>query len=193
MAITGITGSGKTTVSNMIKDLGFSVFDTDYFSKKIIRENKYVKEKLEHIVGKNISENGNINLKAIGDFFENYPDAEIEFEKWYQPYLGLKIKEMMSLLNNRGIYFFDIPLLNKKKIADSFDFILVIKSKKSNCFQRIKIRNNYSDKKIIGLIKNSKERRYSKIKKNIIIRNDYSIEQLRSAVEFELNRLSRLV
>ena len=50
VGITGITGSGKTTVSNILRDYGYTVLDIDDFSRKIIREEKIIAYKLKKII-----------------------------------------------------------------------------------------------------------------------------------------------
>ena len=194
IGITGVIGSGKTTVSNILRNFGYSVFDTDTFSKQIIQKEKIVINMLTKILKKNIYVNGNVNYKKIGTIFENYPALEKNFENWYQVFLGNKIKEKVFSLNNGNrILFFDTPFLFKKQISNFFDYIWIIESNYTECFQRIKLRNNYSNKKIINLIKNSRVK-IKKTKKNvIIIKNNSSINQLELKIKKELSKLLKKI
>lgn len=156
IAITGEIGSGKTTVSNILRDYGYCVFDTDIFSKKVLMEDKSIVGIIENIVGQKISQNFKIDLKKIGKIFDENPKLEQKFEEWYQVFLGEKIKEKAFSFKNEKLVFFDIPMLEQKGISNTFDYLWIIDSKHGKCCERIKSRNNYSDEKIEYLIKNSK-------------------------------------
>lgn len=84
VGITGTVGSGKTTVSDILREDGYFVFDTDLFSKQILIENQYIIGIIENIVGQKISRNGKINFKKVGKIFDNNPKLEEKFEDWYQ-------------------------------------------------------------------------------------------------------------
>ena len=190
VGITGITGSGKTTVSNILRDYGYTVLDIDDFSRKIIREEKIIAYKLKKIIKKEILYKGNIDYKKVGNIFDKYPHLENQFEEWFQIFLGNKIKEEILLLkNDKIIYFFDIPFLYKKGIHNLFDYIWVIESKKDYCFQRIKLRNNYSDEKIINLIENSNLGKNINEKNITIIKNNSTIYELKSQIKNGIENL----
>lgn len=129
VAITGEVGSGKTTVSNILREYGYCVFDTDAFSKRILLEEKSIIGQIEKIVGQKISENGKLDFKKVGQIFDDNPLLEKRFEKWYQPFLGEKIVDKMNALESEAkTIFFDIPFLQQKGIAKVFDYIWIIKS-----------------------------------------------------------------
>lgn len=190
IGITGEIGSGKTTVSNILRDYGYYVFDTDLFSKKVLLENKSVIEIIENIVGKDSCKNCKIDFKKVGNFFDNNPELEKKFEDWYQIFLGKQIiKKALLLKNDNEILFFDIPLLYQKGISDKFDYLWIINSKDKNCYERIKLRNNYSDEKIKYLIKNSKINKSLLPSNHKIIDNNKTIEDLKLVIESELYNL----
>lgn len=190
IAITGEIGSGKTTVSKILRDYGYYVFDTDLFSKKLLRENKKVVELIENIIGQRVYENNKINFKKIGEVFDNNHQLEEEFEKWYQVFLGKEIlKEALLLKNKNELLFFDIPLLEKKGIENEFDFLWIVESEKNKCYERVKKRNNYPSKKIDYLIKNSKINKKLLCCNYKIIENNKSIEVLKELIKAELDNL----
>ena len=152
IGITGKSGSGKTTVANILKKYDFPVFDVDCYSKQFIKNNPIVFEHLNQFI--NITA---LDFKKIGKFFDIYPDKEKEFNIWYQPFIGEKIKEYIfnARLLNSGLYFFDIPQVVQKEIIQFFDHIWLLETNDEICFERIKRRNKYSDKKIYSLIEDS--------------------------------------
>ncbi len=191
IAITGCVGSGKTTVSNILREYGYYVFDTDLFSKNILSEDDFIIEVIENIIKQKIAENNIINFKKIGKIFDENPLLEEKFENWYQIYLGNKIIERkLDLCNEEKVYFFDIPLLDKKCIANKFDFIWIVESEERHCYERIKMRNNYSNKKITYLIENSKISNELLLYDYRTIKNQGSIEMLKEVVQNEIQNLN---
>lgn len=190
IAITGESGSGKTTVSNILREYGYYVFDTDLFSKKILTDDKSVMKIIQNIVGKDAYKNYRLDFKKVGNFFDNNPDIEKEFESWYQIFLGKQIIKRLSILKNYNeIIFFDIPLLYEKNIINNFDYLWIINSQHKNCYERIKLRNNYTDEKIKYIIKNSRVNK-TLLKSNYkIIYNNKSIEDLKLLIKSELYNL----
>ena len=190
IGITGQIGSGKTTVSNILRDYGYYVFDTDLFSKKILIENKFIIEILENIVGEKIHKNYKIDLKKVGKFFDDNPKLEKSFEDWYQVFLGKEIiKKALSLKYKKEILFFDIPLLEQKGITNKFDYLWIVESQQTKCYERIKNRNNYSNEKIEYLIQNSKINKELLISNYKIIDNNKSMEDLKILIKSELDNL----
>lgn len=190
IGITGQIGSGKTTVSNILRGYGHYVFDTDLFSKEVLLENKFIIEIIENIVGQEVSKNHKIDFKKVGKIFDDNPQLEKKFEDWYQVFLGEEIiKKVLSLKNESEILFFDIPLLEQKGIANKFDYLWIIESKTNKCYERIKYRNNYSNEKIEYLIQNSKINKDLLLSNYKIIDNNKSIEELKILIKSELDNL----
>lgn len=190
IGITGSVGSGKTTVSDILREYGYFVFDTDLFSKQILIENKSIIGIIENIVGQKISQNGKMDFKKVGKIFDNNPKLEKKFEDWYQVFLGDKIIEKkLTLKSEKKIIFFDLPLLNQKGIANKFDYLWIIESNEIKQYERIKSRNNYSNEKIKYLMQNSKIDKELLLSRYKSIDNNYSIEKLKILIKSELKNL----
>lgn len=148
IAITGCSGSGKSTALSFIRNNGFMTFDSDQYVHELIN-NYEVINKLEEITKMKVSNNGRLNYNVVSDFFDRYFDKEIEFDRWFQPYVGEKMYELLKSYNFDEPLFVDAPFIEKRNITNIFNEIWVINSDYLSCFNRIKKRNpNYSDQKI---------------------------------------------
>lgn len=190
IAITGVVGTGKTSVSQVLRERGYFVFDSDDFSKHVVLE-KTVKNKINKLLkfcGRSAEAD---YYKTIGRIFDENEEIEDEFEKWYQPYLGRRIiDELEQIKTENGLIFCDIPNLNKKGIEEWFDIIWIVTCGEDICAKRIKARNNYSQEKIDRIIYNSKVEHMDFNIKVRYIENQGDSEQLRTNIEKELHYLN---
>ena len=76
IAITGNIGSGKSTITKIIRELGFKVFDSDKEVKKAMTNkglidqiSKEFKSKIPGLIKRNT-----IDRAKLGDFVFSYPD-----------------------------------------------------------------------------------------------------------------------
>lgn len=178
VAITGASGSGKSTILRILDRNNYFTMDYDAFSIRVINESKQVHTKLQEFVKDEFLQNGTIDLKTVGAYFDEHIDREMEFEAWYQPFLGNQIKKDVNLSNYQGICFFDVPLLREKGICDLFDEIWYISAKKDLCCKRIQQRNGYSYEKAMYLINRSSDLAEDTLFNVYVIDNNYSIDKL---------------
>jgi dephospho-CoA kinase len=187
IAITGKIASGKSTVSEIIKNLGFLVFESDKEVNKLFRDksiiNKIKKLFLSKI--KNlIKEDGSVNKMLLGDYVFLKKDELKNLEDLIHPLLNEEKKKFIELNKKEKVLFFDIPLLFEKKLFSDYNFIIylyvkkkiqeerVLKRRRMNKdkFEKILEAQNYSledyNKFISIMIDTSKD--LDHIKKNLI-------------------------
>lgn len=123
IGLTGGMGSGKTTVCHMFESLGIPVYYADTRAKKIMVENKEVKQKIKQLLSNNAYfRNGRPDRKFIaGKVFSNpdllqalnaiiHPAVHQDFEDFYRthsqkaPYV---VNEAALLVENGSYKRFD--------------------------------------------------------------------------------------
>ncbi len=161
IAITGKIASGKSTVSEIIKKLGFSVFESDKEVNKLFRV-KSTKKKIKDLffekIDNLIEKDGSINKGLLGDYvFINKVELK-NLEDLIHPLLNKEKQKFIDLNKKKKILFFDIPLLFEKKLFSHYNFIIyvyvqkkiqeerVLKRKKmnKNKFEKILNAQNYN-------------------------------------------------
>ncbi|MFL2660654.1 MAG: dephospho-CoA kinase [Alphaproteobacteria bacterium] len=130
VAITGRIGTGKTTVSRIIKSLGYDVFESDKEAKKILLKTRII-TKIETVFGNKvlnlINSEKQIDTNKLGDFvFENKSELQI-LEKIIHPEIWKNKKSFIKMNKRKKILFFDIPLLFEKNIYMNYDSIIYTK------------------------------------------------------------------
>ena len=176
IAITGNIGSGKSTITKIIRELGFKVFDSDKEVKKALTNkdlinqiSKEFKSKIPGLIKRNT-----INKDKLGEFVFSNPEELKKLEQLVHPKVWESKEKFFKKNFNEQAVFLDIPLLFEKKLQSKFDFIIrtrvpeevqkkrVLKRKnmtnaKFNHIRKAQI--NYSDieKKCISLDINTQE------------------------------------
>jgi len=161
IGITGTIGSGKTTTSSIIKNLGYNVFESDIITKKLYKKNK-VKKIIVNIFGKKINNlktfRNEINLNLLGNHVFGDKSELIKLENILHP-LIFKEKEKFikkNLLKKKDKIFLDIPLLFKSKSYKECDYIINVHVKKSIQKQRVLRRLHMTEEKFKNILKHQK-------------------------------------
>ena len=159
IAITGKIGSGKTTLCNVIKELGYKVYESDKEVDKLLKEKEIIREvKLlyEKKVENLLYDNGKINKKSFGDFlFSNKSELE-SLEKLLYPLLDMQKKIFVKKNVNEKFIFFDIPLLFEKKMHKEFDKVIFLEVSEEVQRQRVIKRKGMSKGKLDNILNNQK-------------------------------------
>ncbi|MBD1147772.1 dephospho-CoA kinase [Pelagibacterales bacterium SAG-MED31] len=175
VAITGGIGSGKTTLSKYLNNLGFVVHESDKVVSAIYSKPS---KPFINILKKNISNNvvrgGKINKKKVAHVIFN----NNQIKKNLETYIHKEVEKSRDLFikknikNKKGVIFVDIPLLLEKKLEKKFTFVICIISQKKIRTERVLKNKKFSKtvlKKILISQTTDKER---KTRSQIIIYNN---------------------
>jgi len=112
IGLTGGIASGKSTVSNILKSMGFNVIDADVISREVVEIGKPAYfEIVEHFGRDIIDEDGNINRKKLGSIIFNDDNEREKLNLIVHPYIFAAIKDYIEKDSESKIIFVDIPLL----------------------------------------------------------------------------------
>ena len=124
IGITGFIGSGKTTVGEILKDLGYVVFDMDVWCRKM-----YFEEDFLHIIKKNFPqtfENNLFNKRKLRNLvFSNEKELQ-KLEDLTHPYLKKKFIKMIHKNRfNPYVFFIESALLFKMGLSQYCSNIII--------------------------------------------------------------------
>ena len=82
IAITGGIGAGKSVVSNVLRALGYKVYDSDSEAKRLMDTSEDIKNDLSTFIDKNVvDDNGTIDRKKLADIVFNDADKLLLLNK----------------------------------------------------------------------------------------------------------------
>lgn len=141
-AITGSIGCGKTTIANILRSLGFVVYDADKWVKYLYYDKKFL-----NIIKCNFPEafqNGCFIKSQLRTFVFNDLNKLNLLESLVYPYLTKKLKRIIRYHKDRGIIFMDIALLYEKGWDKYFDYVVLADVEKNVQKSRVMKRDNIS-------------------------------------------------
>ena len=172
IAITGNIGSGKSTISNILLQEGYEVFQCDKeISKLYLRSDlkKEIKIAFDNKIENLFFRNGKINKKSLSDHVFSSPVSLKKLEKIVYFYLEITKKKFLKKNKNKEFIFFDIPLLFEKKQENDYNYIIYLVLNKENQKKRVLKRKNMNEFKLKKILKNQKD--LSKSKKISLLLN----------------------
>ena len=123
IGITGGIASGKSTVTEFLRQKGFQVVDADAVVHQLQKPSGRLYQVLvEHFGEKVLLENGELNRPLLASLiFSN-----LEEQEWSKRTQGEIIREELAALRNQfaqteALFFMDIPLLFEQDYASWFD------------------------------------------------------------------------
>ena len=175
VGITGGIGSGKTTFSNYLKELGYVVHESDAVVSEIYNNPKkqflnFIKEK----ISQDATNHDKINKAEIANvIFSNnkikkllerriHKEVQISREAFIKKYTKKKKK----------IIFADIPLLFENKLEKNFDSVVCIISSKKNRTKRILKNKKFTKENLNKILKAQTTDKERKKRSQIIITNN---------------------
>ena len=126
IAITGNIGSGKSTITKIVRELGFKVFDSDQEVEKVMTEKDLIDQISKEFKSKipGLIKRKRIDKVKLGEFvFSNTKELK-KLEQIVHPKVWERKKKFFQKNCNELVVFQDIPLLFEKKLQSNYDFII---------------------------------------------------------------------
>lgn len=108
VVITGSVGCGKSTLCNILNNLGYEIVDADKISKKCAEESA---SDLKTAFGEEYFDGDTLNRKKLGNLIFTDKDAKKKLEGILHPKIREKIyTKIKELEAKKKLFFVDIPL-----------------------------------------------------------------------------------
>lgn len=191
IGITGGIGSGKSTVSKFINEMGYKVINSDSKAKKLYLENSELKEKLIKEFGGNFYlPDGNINKKFIEEIvFGEDEKSKANLAKLNALVHPLVIQDNIDEIDElvekgERLIFVESALIFEISMEDAYDYIICVFTPKDITIKRLIERDSTSEEKILKRMKNQMSSEEKKKKADFVINNNTDLNSLKNATEF---------
>jgi len=185
VGITGIFGSGKTTVSLMFEKEGIPVISCDEIVHRVLRKKKIIRE-IKSALGNSVFEKGILSRKKIARIvFEEEAKRE-NLEGILHPEVFREIeRKIFDCGKKNDIIVIEIPLLFETKSEKLFDITIVVSSTLAKIKERLKAK--FHEDEILERWNNQIALKEKERKADYVIHNSGSycktLQQVRNLIE----------
>ena len=194
IGLTGGIGTGKSTVSRILKERGYEVIDLDVIAHEVIRFPQVI-EKIVENFGKEILENNNsendiISREKLGKIIFRNKEKRLILNSIMHPEILHSMREkILKYKKENKIIFVEIQLLFEVQWEKEFDSILLVSADEKTQIQRVLKRDNRTYEEALNIINSQMSLDEKKKKSDFIIENNGSILELEQKVDEFLKKL----
>lgn len=190
IALTGGSGSGKSTVAKLFTQKGIIVIDADSVVHQLY-ENKEVIAILTKMFGNEINQLGKINRRKLGSIVFSDKEKRKQLDQFFKPIINASVEALFTTYENRGVscVVYDAALIYEWDIQSQFEIVIVVNAPLEIRIKRICERDQLSEEEALHRIQ-SQMRLEEKVQRaDIVIENDGSRAQLIEKVNTVLTKL----
>lgn len=186
IGLTGLIGSGKTTVANLFAELGVSIIDTDIIAHELTSLSRIdVLNELKDCFGNNIFNlDGSLNRSELRNMVFNSAEKKLLLEQVLHPKIFNEVMTQLSLEHNFNYNMIVVPLLFKSpRYLELTDYNVFVDSPKELIYQRVNARSGLSIDEVNKIIETQVNADLQRDLADDVIINDFDITNLSSQVQ----------
>lgn len=194
IGLTGSIGSGKSTVSKIIREEGIPVICADEIAHQVVEVGTPAYQQITQFFGKEIlSPDQSINREKLGALvFQNKEKRKLLNSIVHPEVIKKMEQEIKNHQKNRKLLIFlDIPLLYESGLENMCNQVAVVYAPETIMIERIKKRDGLSDQEIKNRIASQMSIEEKKEKADYVIDNSKSIAQTKKQVQDLMNKISK--
>ncbi len=189
MKVIGITSSiagGKSTVTNYLRQKGYTVLDADEISHHALDKGTRSYYQVKEMFMDCMDENRHIDRQKLGKIVFNDERMKKQLEDIIHPFVSSTMKKYIQQ-SKENIIFLDIPLLYEAHFEYLCDKIIVVYVDEQTQCKRLMERNHIDKQEALHLMQQQMSIEEKKDKADYIIDNTLGFENLYQNIERILN------
>jgi len=200
IGITGIIGSGKSTICKHVENLGYNVIYTDNLAKELIESNLEIRNKIIKEFGELSYINNLFNSKHISSFVFNDKAKLGKLNQIVHPFVieniiniceGIfKIEENVEDINR--IIFVESALMFETGSFEGYDYIIAVDCPEEKVIERNKLNQTFNEDNFKNRLKNQFTNSKKVSLADFVVSNKGSKEELINGANFILDIIKTL-
>lgn len=187
IGLTGGIGSGKSTVSQMLVDLGAHLVDTDAISRSLTAPGGAAIEAIaQHFGPEMIDAGGAMDRNRMRELAFTDPSALARLESILHPLIGQQADARAGLARPDQHIVYDVPLLAEsgRKWKDKVDRVLVVDCEPETQIARVMTRSGWPREAVEKVLAKQAQRETRRaLADHIILNEGLNLQELRAEVE----------
>lgn len=195
IGLTGGIGSGKSTVSFMLKEAGFNIIDADTIARDVLVKYPEILERVRIEFGAGFFDwRGEFRRKEFGNHIFRFPKQRKKYEEIILPYIKREIYEKIDKLEKKKADFVivDAPTLIENDLHKDMDYVILVWVDNNTQIQRVRSRDTLSRDEAINRINSQMPLDRKKDFANIIIENNDTLAKTKDQVDLLIEFLKSI-
>ncbi|QTA88015.1 dephospho-CoA kinase [Desulfonema magnum] len=196
LGVTGGIASGKSTVSDMLEELGSPIIDFDILARRVVEPGTPALEQIVDYFGKQVlQEDGTLDRKKVSDIVFSDFEKRKKLESFTHPAIHEGFLEEVNAIMEKdpnAIIQVSIPLLIELNLQYLFDKLLIVHISQEEQIRRLAKRDGISEEEAANILRAqlpiNEKVRYA----DFVIRNEGSVEETRKEVEVLWESLKKI-
>lgn len=196
IGLTGGIATGKSTVSALLRQVGFPIVDADIVAREVVEPGTPTLEKIKLAFGPGIIDNGVLDRRKLGQIvFEDGAQLK-KLNDIMQPAISSAMADKINFwrLQNVPILVLDVPLLferdyDKNKLVDK---IIVVTASEEIQLSRLENRDQLSNMEARNRVKAQLPISQKIARADYVIDNNGRIEELQEQVTVLIKKIKEI-
>ena len=192
IGITGGIGSGKSTVSKFIEELGFPVYDSDFWAKELVNLDKNLKSRIIELLGEeSYDENGKYNRKFVAEKVFDHQELLLKLNQIIHPAVKIHFENWVNAQNAEFV-FKETALLFELKLNESCYQSILVTADENIRIKRVMDRDGRTYREVKEII-DKQMPEVDKVKlADFVIQNNTNLDTLKEFTHQVIDELQRM-
>ena len=186
IGLTGGIGSGKSTVTQFLAELGAVVIDADRVGHGAFKPNTEIWHELVTTFGRQIvTRNGDIDRGKLGKIVFGNPDSLLQLNKIMHPRMYDMVKDQLEEYRRRGVevVVLEAPLLIEAGWTSLVDDLWVVVASEATVLKRLQEKVGLSQQQSLARIRSQLPSEERTKRAGAVINTDCNLDELRRKVK----------
>ncbi|PEP65621.1 MULTISPECIES: dephospho-CoA kinase [Bacillus] len=189
IGLTGGIASGKSTVSQMFRELQIPVIDADIIAREVVEQGKEAYKEIVDVFGEEILQaDGELDRPKLGGIVFHNEEKRLRLNKIVHPAVRKEMNVQKDMYIKEGVQavVLDIPLLFESKLTALVDRIVVVAVSPSMQLERLMKRNGFTEEDAKARIDSQMPLAEKATLANKVIYNDGTIAETKAQLQLIL-------
>ena len=148
IAVTGGIGSGKTFVSNLLKERGIPIYNSDDEAKRLMLSDDGIRQDLVALLGKDVYRDGVLNKPLLASYLFSDADNAARINAIVHPRVKADFQRWLSEHQDVEIAGMECAILYEAGFQDAVDCVLMVYAPEALRIERAMKRDGATERQI---------------------------------------------
>ncbi len=196
IGLTGGVGSGKSTVSSYLKELGIPVIDGDKLAREAVTPGSPAMKQMREVFGDHIFlPDGNLDRLQVASIVFTNEKKRQQLNGIIHPYIWHCAQQELFRAQEQGydIVVLDMPLLLEISWQLRVEEVWIVKVPLEEQIRRVMARDNFTRQQVLDRIHKQMPTENKVNYADVIIDNSRSVEETRRQVDVALEHVRNMI